>query len=286
MIDFVLLVLEHIVFSLFLDKFKKLPIMNTSSSSSQRVNGVRQPLWESSSSLPSLPISIPMTVEEVPPPPQPQQQTIKEKQKRLKRCHGNRKIQRFRQKCRAKGMKPPTIAKQVKKRFNAVENQTTQLTTHDNNEVKNNSIAESNNKRKRDLTTDRVVRSTSEMSILQQSSVKKQKKTEITATTNNIAAATTTTSINSAHNNNIYRCAPYLKTLSSALLQALRLQLDHTLKKKFEQIFVYKRLQLLDQQFSLELHQSLWQSYMNMGSQYQVWPVSRILLFFLVNIIL
>jgi hypothetical protein len=204
---------------------------------------------------------------------QQQQQTIKKKQKRIKRCHGNRNIQRFRKKCRAKGMNPATISKQVKKRFNVVvENQTTQVTTNDN-KVKNNSTTALNNKRKRDLTTNRVVRSTSEMSNIQ-SPVKKKKMTTTEITT-------TTMPIN-VHNN-IYRCASYLKRLSPILLQALRLQLDHLLKKKFEQIFVYKRLQLLDKQFSLQLHQSLWQSYMNMGPQHQLWPVSTIIFLYTIG---
>ena len=211
---------------------------------------------------------------------QQQQQTIKKKkQKRTKRCHGNRKRQRFRQKCRAKGMKPSTITKQVKKRFNVIENQTTQVSTNDT-KVKNNSINVSNNKRKRDLTTNQVVRSTSELSIVPSPPKKKMAKSK-----NNVTTTNTTTATSMVMHNNIYRCAPYLKRLSPILLQALRLQLDHALKKKIEQAFVYKRLQLLDKQFSLELHRSLWQSYMNMGSQQHIWPVSRIL-FLLNNIIL
>lgn len=71
-------------------------------------------------------------------------------------------------------MKPATIAKQVKKQFNVVENQIGQVTTNDS-KVQNNSITVSKNKRKRDLTTNRVVRSTSEQSIVQSPPKKWQK---------------------------------------------------------------------------------------------------------------
>jgi hypothetical protein len=143
-----------------------------------------QPLWEPRA------LSSPMIVTE-------EQQTIKKKQKGVKRCHGNRKIQRFRKKCRVKGMKPATIAKQVKKQFNVVENQIGQVTTNDS-KVQNNSITVSKNKRKRDLTTNRVVRSTSEQSIVQ-SPPKKMAKTKHNITT--ATAATITTMLMIIHNN-------------------------------------------------------------------------------------
>jgi hypothetical protein len=40
-----------------------------------------------------------------------------EEKKRRKKCHGNRKVQRFRKKCRARGMKPHNIERKIKKRF-------------------------------------------------------------------------------------------------------------------------------------------------------------------------
>jgi hypothetical protein len=50
---------------------------------------------------------------------------IVEKKKRRRKCHGNRKVQRFRKKCRARGMKPRNIEKKVKQKFgNSHTNQT------------------------------------------------------------------------------------------------------------------------------------------------------------------
>ncbi|CAF1489796.1 unnamed protein product [Adineta steineri] len=196
---------------------------------------------------------------------QQQQTIVKKKQKRIKRCHGDRKKQRYRKKCRAKGMKPATIAKREKKRFKDNNNPTTQLVTTNDDKVKNNSATASSNKRKRDLTINQVVRSASQLSITT-SPPKKMTKTKINnATTTTTATATTTSMV--THNDNIYRCAPYLKRTSSILLQALRLQLEHPLKKKIEQRFIFQRLELLDKQFCLELHRFLWQSYLNIGSQ-------------------
>ncbi|CAF4502179.1 unnamed protein product [Rotaria magnacalcarata] len=40
-----------------------------------------------------------------------------EEKKRRRKCHGNRKVQRFRKKCRARGMKPRNIEKKIKQRF-------------------------------------------------------------------------------------------------------------------------------------------------------------------------
>ena len=54
-----------------------------------------------------------------------------EEKKRRRKCHGNRKLQRFRKKCRARGMKPHNIEKKIKKRFGA--SRTNQLTPIINN---------------------------------------------------------------------------------------------------------------------------------------------------------
>ena len=174
------------------------------------------------------------------------------KQKRMKRCHGNKKIQRFRRKCRAKRMKPATIAKQVQKRFNVLAKTTTPITT---------SINPISNKRKRGPTTNRVVRSTSEISIVQSPPKK------IANTKSQLLRTSMATS------ENIYRRSTYLKRLSPVLLQALRLKLDYALKKRNEQSFVCERLQLLDKRYCLELYQSLWQSCLTMSSEQQIWPV-------------
>ena len=45
-------------------------------------------------------------------------QPAEKKKRHRKKCHGNRKVQRFRKKCRARGMKPHNIEKKIKKKFN------------------------------------------------------------------------------------------------------------------------------------------------------------------------
>ena len=54
----------------------------------------------------------------------------------------------------------------------------------------------------------------------------------------------------------------------------MRLQLNHALKKKPDQAYVQARLRLLDQQFSLDRHRHLWQSYVDLASEHRLWPVS------------
>ncbi|CAF5138119.1 unnamed protein product, partial [Rotaria sp. Silwood1] len=108
---------------------------------------------------------------------------------RRKKCHGNRRNQRFRRKCRAKGMKPKTIEKLLMKR-NKADNrnhnntkrtnmQTTESNKHTtdiNNHSKPTSI--NPNKRKRDVSSQELklnstlVRSTSQSSTRQPSSKK------------------------------------------------------------------------------------------------------------------
>jgi hypothetical protein len=53
--------------------------------------------------------------------------------------------------------------------------------------------------------------------------------------------------------------------------------LNYALKKEDEQKFIYQRLNLVDQQYFLEMNQHLWQSYVNIGLQKHIWPVSLLL---------
>ena len=61
-----------------------------------------------------------------------QNQPPVEQEKRRKKCHGNRKVQRFRKRYRARGMKPATIAKKINKKFGLSENQAITTKAHDN----------------------------------------------------------------------------------------------------------------------------------------------------------
>ncbi|CAF4365087.1 unnamed protein product, partial [Rotaria magnacalcarata] len=97
-------------------------------------------------------------------------QPVQEK-KRRRKCHGNRKVQRFRKKCRARGMKPHNIERKIKKRFG--DSRTNQPTSIVNNNdsidhrpktiiTLNQSIKKTSIKRKRE-----PVRSLSQFSISQ-----------------------------------------------------------------------------------------------------------------------
>jgi hypothetical protein len=61
---------------------------------------------------------------------------------------------------------------------------------------------------------------------------------------------------------------------SATLFRFLSKKLNHALRKEDEQQFIYVRLNLFDQQYWLEIDQHLWQSYLNIGLEKQLWPVS------------
>jgi len=66
----------------------------------------------------------------------------------------------------------------------------------------------------------------------------------------------------------------YLTRSSSILWQILNKTFNYSLKKKDEQRFIYLQLELLDRQYCLEKDQELWQSYLDIGLQQGIWPVS------------
>ena len=66
----------------------------------------------------------------------------------------------------------------------------------------------------------------------------------------------------------------YLTRSSAILYQILNKALNYSLKKKDEKQFINVRLQLLDQQYCLEMDRQLWQSYLDIGLQQHLWPVS------------
>ncbi|CAM4976010.1 unnamed protein product [Rotaria socialis] len=189
-------------------------------------------------------------------------QPVQEK-KRRRKCHGNRKVQRFRKKCRARGMKPHNIERKIKKRFG--DSRTNQPTSIINNNdsidhrpktiitLKQN-IKKTSIKRKRE-----PVRSLSQFSISQPEPKKVKKKQNIIQTS-------------VPNPDKVYRVAFYLKRSPRLFIQALGRQLNHPLKTKSEHKCIYSRLKLLDLQFCLNIHQSLWQSYFDIGYEQHQWP--------------
>ncbi|CAF1440935.1 unnamed protein product [Adineta steineri] len=75
------------------------------------------------------------------------------------------------------------------------------------------------------------------------------------------------------HGNRKDRRRPmYLERSSSTLFQMLKKRLNDSLKKKDKKIFIYTRLELLDQHYCLEIDLQLWQTYLDIGLQQHRWP--------------
>ncbi|CAF4255593.1 unnamed protein product, partial [Rotaria sordida] len=117
----------------------------------------------------------------------------------------------------------------------------------------NNTTTSKSNKRKQQMTPSSSQRSTSRPSVKRMKRSKSSQITMIPLKPN-------------------FKLPIYLKTHPNSLFRTLRLLLKHTLKKKCERQFLHSRLQLLDQQCRLELRQNLWQSYLNLGTEKEVWP--------------
>ncbi|CAF1210730.1 unnamed protein product, partial [Rotaria magnacalcarata] len=204
-----------------------------------------------------------------------------------KKCHGNRRDQRFRRKWRAEKMKPAKIKKLIEKR-NRFQKKNKEPTTNIESTKLNKELLSSKQnyqsqpiittnltKRKRDISSQQlssaidlaIPKTTSSISIAQSSS-KRMK---------NISEIMDNNSIINRNNNDInkhinYRQPMYLTRSSSILYQILNKALNYSLKKKDEKQFINVRLQLLDQQYCLEMDRQLWQSYLDIGLQQHLWP--------------
>jgi hypothetical protein len=97
---------------------------------------------------------------------------------------------------------------------------------------------------------------------------KKHSPIEIMSSNNPISTQT------SSQNDMLYKPSKCLKMPRRLLLHSLHLQLNCSLKKKKEQLFILSQLKTIDQQFCLEQIRYLYQTYFDLGSQRQVWPVS------------
>ncbi|CAF5050322.1 unnamed protein product, partial [Rotaria sp. Silwood1] len=127
----------------------------------------------------------------------------------------------------------------------------------------------SNNKRKRDISSQDLQRhllptssSASNQLNIRPRAVKKMKKTSFIQSI----------PVNGIRMNKNYPMPAYLTHLPHLIFQALRQELNCSLNKKDEQIFIHLRLQLFDRQFRLELDQHLWQSYLDLFHQENLWP--------------
>jgi len=177
-------------------------------------------------------------------------------QRRRKKCHGKRKLQRFRKKCYKQGLTKEEIQKLIDEyhRNNEQGNVENMETTTDLNDTVEKSTRSTSSKRKR-MTLSSSQRSTSHPLAKR---IKRKQSSQISVTPIKPD----------------YKLPLYLKMHPNLLFRTLRQQLKHPLKKKNERQFIHHRLQILDQQYRLSLHQNLWQSYLTLGSEKQVWPVS------------
>lgn len=151
-----------------------------------------------------------------------------------KKCHGNRKLYRFKRKCRRRGMTDEQILGLIGTR------------SHETN----NRVVVEHRKRKQ------IERDLSQLSISQQQHCPTKKLKSI--------QSRTSTSI---------EIAKYLKMSKRLLFCSLNRQLNYKLKRRNERRFTLKRLQLIDELFTLELNYYQYETYMNYGRQQQTWPV-------------
>jgi hypothetical protein len=202
---------------------------------------------------------------------QQQQQIIKIK----KKCHGNRKLQHFKRKCRAHSLTEEEITTLINKRNSTTFEQllNDQTTIY---EQTNTTIRETN-KRKRILSTQDFIgspiKSMSQLSISQDEEVSKKLKNSTTDET----VFSNNDNRNQSNQDNciLYKASKYLKMPRKLLFHSLHLQLNYRLKwKKKERRFILSRLELFDQQFCLDQIRYLYQTYFNLGLQHEMWPVS------------
>jgi len=185
-----------------------------------------------------------------------------------KKCHGNRKLQRFKRKCRTHGLTEEQITMQIQNQNHTISEQlqTDQAIPEQTQRA---------NKRKRDdqaieNSLQSSMKSLSQLSISQENRRKKSKYhiDQNVSTTNQVNHQT------NFQNSILYKPCKYLKMPRKLLLQSVRLQLYFRLKKKSEQNFILSRLTKMDQQFCLEQIRYLYQIYYDKGSHHQIWPVS------------
>lgn len=172
---------------------------------------------------------------------------------RRRRCHGNRKLRRFRKKCRRRGLNEVEIQQLISNHSHLPLPASTSVTNRSNETRRARNTT--SKKRKRMAT------SASSRSISQR--LPKRHKERHPPVPDPIVIESTM-----AH------LPKYMTKASDVLFQMLRTYLKHPLKRKEEQTFIYRRLYLFDRQYRLDHHRNLWQMYHQSGTQYDIWPVS------------
>ncbi|CAF4050299.1 unnamed protein product [Rotaria sp. Silwood2] len=216
----------------------------------QPVN-IPRPLWE------PRPLTSVITTTK----PSLKQHRSMKKKRRIKRCHGQRKLRRFKNKWRRRGMSEEEI-KKLTDNYNRKKNgiSTKEISDNNNDQPEQPTTTTMENlqtTKKKSNKRKRMVTSISSRSMTEQLPKKIKKK--------NVNINLTTIKPN-------YRLPKYLTKAPNLLFQNLRLQLKQKLNTKKQQRFIHCRLQLFDQQQRLDIHRNLWQSYLTLGSEHQLWP--------------
>ena len=168
--------------------------------------------------------------------------------RKRKKCHGNRKLRRFRRKCRRRGLDDEQIHQLMLARPQPRENR------------KKRKSSQRSQGKAMDAT---AVRSISQLSLSehQQPRLKRRR----------IGGDN-----GSANGTDLYRPfrSRYLSMPKKLLFRSICRQLNHPLKKKKQRTFVFNRLAMLDEQFCLGMRRYLYRSYLEIGSSTKQWPVS------------
>ncbi|UJR18760.1 hypothetical protein I4U23_005666 [Adineta vaga] len=192
-----------------------------------------------------------------------------------KRCHGNRKLQHFKRKCRTRGLTEEQIITLIQTKHDTISEQLPNDHSTINDHLKQST------KRKRDQSQQNLIsismKSLSQLSLSHQNASKKKKKSSQHTNSSNNHNDDSSDNNNNNNNNTIilYKSSKYLRP-RKLLLHLLRLQLNHKINKRKEQHFILEHLQLLDPQFCIDQIRYLYQTYVDCGSRFYIWPVNKV----------
>ena len=198
----------------------------------------------------------------------------KKKKKKKSKCHGNTKLHHLKRKWRSQGVTEEKIQALIKKRqlYQSMELCTCDddVEDHHPHELESKTTKRKRDDRSSQLSMADSIRSLSQLSLSQRSR-KRQRTTseESSSMVDNLSDVTTI-------DLKLEKFSKYLKMPRNLLLRSLQPQLNYRVKRKDEQNYLLQRLQLIDEHFCVDLIRYLYQSYWDLGSSVQMWPVSDI----------
>jgi hypothetical protein len=213
--------------------------------------------------------------------PIPQQITViktKKTKKKKSKCHGNTKLHHLKRKWRTQGITEERIQVLIKKRqlHQSMELDTCDDDDDDDDGHHHQELESTTTKRKRDDRSSQLsmagsIRSLSQLSLSQRSRKRQRTTTEESSSMADNLSDMTTIDLK------LEKYSKYLRMPRKLLLRSLQLQLHcRRLKRKDEQNYLLRRLQLIDEHFCVDLIRYLYQSYWDLSSSVNIWPVSEI----------